>query len=560
MFCFTIHDDQIGIVMDFFFFRRTFGQWLFLACLLLFVCPCALAASSGLAATSFPTGQAQGRYVVGFREVEQYDPSRSYRTNGLDLVTGSTLPLLPGRPVQMLVWYPAQEGGEVMNYGDYLTFGGREDRFDRTPAEVARVARDGLRWLAAAGLDQRALEAIKRQPVNARRDAPAQAGHFPVVIYAASGSASPFENDVLCEYLASHGYVVVAIPSVGSRRRYMGDGNYEASHGDLHDTLDDTEAQALDIGYAIGYASALPDADEAHVAVVAFSWGGMASVFAAARDDRIKALVQLDGAMRYYPGVLRMAPYVRPERLRLPMLFFASNDSPIQPARDSQPGSLVDRMRYGDVTTVQMYPLSHNDFAADTQRFDPTTTGSHYTVGQVHAAYGWMARYTLAFLDAYMKDDARGRAFLRAVPAANGVSPGLMASAWRAGVAGPLGLPDFVTMLAADGWVDPVATYERFRRKSPRFVILEDALDDWQAVLAEQGENEKARGIARLHVHMFPRESGAYDALGMADEALGDTAGAGRDYEHALAADRFDSHAAKRLAALRSAGVIRREP
>lgn len=546
--------------MDFLFFRRIFCHRLFVACLLLIVCPCALAASAEVPATSFPTGQMQGPYVVGFSAVEQYDRSRSYRTNGLDLVTGATLPSLPGRPVQMLVWYPAQEGGVAMNYGDYLTFGGREDRFDRTPTEVARVARDGLRWLAAAGLDQRTLEAIERQPVHARRDASAQAGRFPIVIYAASGSAAPFENDVLCEYLASHGYVVVAIPSVGARRRYMGDGSYEALHSDLHDTLDDTEAQARDIGYAIGYASALPDADEARVAVAAFSWGGMASVFAAARDDRIKALVLLDGSMRYYPGVLRMAPYVRPEHLRLPMLFFASNDSPIQPDKDSQPGSLVDRMRYGDVTTVQMYPLTHTDFAADTQRFDPATTGSHYTVGQVHSAYGWMARYTLAFLDAYLKDDVRGRAFLRAVPAANGVPPGLMASTWRAGVAGPLGLPDFVTKLAADGWVDPVATYERFRREAPRFVVLEDALDDWQTVLAEQGENEKARGIARLHVHMYPHESGAYDALGMADEALDDTVAAGRDYAHALAADRFDSHAAKRLRALRSPEAEGRVP
>lgn len=523
------------------------SRWhrLLAACLL-------LSASPWASATSFPVGQTQGPYVVGFRETEQYDASRSYRAKGLDLVTGVSLPSFPGRPVQMLVWYPAEDGGHAMSYGDYLALGGREDRFDRTPTEAARVAHDGLRWLAAIGVDENALDAIKHEPVDARRDAPVKAGRFPVVIYAASGSAAPFENDVLCEYLASHGYVVVAIPSVGARRRYMGDGNYEAPRGDVHDTLDDTEAQARDIGYAIGYASALPDADANRVAVAAFSWGGMASVFAAARDDRIKALVQLDGSMRYYPSTLRMAPYVRPERLRLPMLFFASNDSTIQPDRDSRPGSLVDRMRYGDVTTVQMYPLTHNDFAADTQRFDPTTTGSHYTVSQVHAAYGWMLRYTLAFLDGYLKDAVEGRAFLNTVPAGNGVAPGLLASHWRPGVAGPPGLADFVAVLEAGSWDDPAGAYDRFRRHAPRFVLLEDALADWQSVLAEQGENEKARAVARLHVHIYLREAGAYDALGMADEALGETVAAEGDYARALMLDRSDTHAEKRLRALRS--------
>jgi len=52
----------------------------------------------------------------------------------------------------------------------------------------------------------------------ARRDAKAQTGKFPLVIYAPSFSAMSWENVDLCEYLASHGYVVIASPSLERRR------------------------------------------------------------------------------------------------------------------------------------------------------------------------------------------------------------------------------------------------------------------------------------------------------------------------------------------------------
>ncbi len=53
------------------------------------------------------------------------------------------------------------------------------------------------------------------------RDAPHESGHFPLVVYAPSFSAMSWENADLCEYLASHGYVVVASPDMGAAARSM---------------------------------------------------------------------------------------------------------------------------------------------------------------------------------------------------------------------------------------------------------------------------------------------------------------------------------------------------
>ena len=116
-------------------------------------------------------------------------------------------------------------------------------------------------------------------PLWAVRDAQPTKGRYPILIYAPSDSSVSWENADLCEYLASHGYVVLASPSMGVSTR------------DMTDDLDGINAQARDISFLITYAKSLPDTDLSEVAVVSWSWGGDSSLFAAARDPRIDALV-----------------------------------------------------------------------------------------------------------------------------------------------------------------------------------------------------------------------------------------------------------------------------
>ena len=63
----------------------------------------------------------------------------------------------------------------------------------------------------------------------------------------------------------------------------------------MTDDIQETEAQARDISFLIGFARSIPEADFSEVAVAGFIWGGMANFFAAAEDSRITALVALDG-------------------------------------------------------------------------------------------------------------------------------------------------------------------------------------------------------------------------------------------------------------------------
>ena len=63
----------------------------------------------------------------------------------------------------------------------------------------------------------------------------------------------------MCEYLASHGYVVIASRSLGARSVVM------------TDDVEGVEAQAADIAFLANYAQTLPQADISKVAAAGFS-------------------------------------------------------------------------------------------------------------------------------------------------------------------------------------------------------------------------------------------------------------------------------------------------
>ena len=140
--------------------------------------------------------QKPGQYHVGLKVVNQYDPSRKFSVRADRKDASATQ---EDRPLQTLVWYPALQGtGKPMTVGDYVALADREVHFDKPDQEHNK-------WRAR-------LTSSFNVPLWARRDARMAEGHYPVLIYAPGQSSISWENADLCEYLASHGYVVLATP------------------------------------------------------------------------------------------------------------------------------------------------------------------------------------------------------------------------------------------------------------------------------------------------------------------------------------------------------------
>jgi hypothetical protein len=359
--------------------------------------------------------QKPGSYPVGLKVVDQYDRSRAYPASPKNSSKSSAGE--DARPLQTLIWYPSlRSTGKPMTVGDYAQLADTEIHFD-----VPRPEQNRWRSLLKKSSDT-SLWAV--------RDAKPARGRYPVIVYAPSDSSVSWENADLCEYLASHGYVVLASPSIGPSKR------------DMTDDLAGINAQALDISFLISYAKSLPDTDSG-VAVVSWSWGGISSLFAAARDSRIDALISLDGSMRYYPGLVKSAGEVHPEQMSIPLLFFTRNVSLEDLAKDDVPPAekngpnVLNAWIHGDLLTVNMLGMAHPEFGSMFQRRESAQRFAENQVADygrddANISYAWVALYTLKFLDAYLKHVASAKAFLTRTPAENGVPKHFMDVRFRA--------------------------------------------------------------------------------------------------------------------------------
>ena len=372
-------------------------------------------------APPFWGGLEPGPYAVGFRSWWVTDPGRRYtwRPEDRALLGGGEPPTGP-RPVLVNAWYPAppEHDGPALLHGGYLDIAPAGDELGALgalPAALAAYARDVV---ALEVTDQdahdltpeaaAALEAAFATPTAARRDAPAADGPFPVVLYH-SGYGSSFEdNAVLCELLASHGYVVL-----GSAFLRRGGESFNVDGRD--DSLADLEhllRQAADAP-----ARGLPAVDLTRVGMAGHSGGAHVSLeFAARPRSPVDAVVALDTTQDHHSVHDRRwwrlidATVGDTEHLVEPVLLATGPTAAFQ---------LADTWSGAERFYLTFPTLDHNDYIhqgilrAETLAGLP---GGEVTAAQAAALrteYEALCRRVVRFLDAHLEDDADAAHALR---------------------------------------------------------------------------------------------------------------------------------------------------
>jgi len=484
---------------------------------------------SGAALSQFPSFQflrKPGTYPVGLKVVNQYDPSRKFPAT-------SDRPEAHGRqesrPLQTLIWYPAlPSSSKPMTVEDYVELADREIHFD-TPDPEHNKWRKRLK-----GSFDISLWAVRdAKPVERR---------YPVVIYAAGDSSVAWENADLCEYLASHGYVVLATPSLGTSTR------------DMTDDLAGIDTQALDISFLISYAATLPDTDSSKVAVVSFSWGGISSLFAAARDPRVQVLAEMDGSMRYYPGLVARAGSIHPEQLNVPLLFFTSNrENFIEDVEHSDMDmtghSVLNEWTHADVMTVNMLGMSHPEFCSMCQRWPlGEEQVADYGREDANTSYSWVALYMLRFLNAYVRNDATAKEFLGGTPAENGVPKHIM------GIKFPLNtFAEIMRSASRMGEENAWKAFQSFTADPMHRHVSgeENTINRLGYALLQEKDPSSAVVLFKLNAKAYPESANAWDSLGDGYEAANDIQGARMAYARSVELNPDNEHAKGELARLR---------
>ena len=227
-----------------------------------------------------------GPYEAGFESYKVYDKSRLY-FRGDDTVC---------RPLLIHFWYPSADklAGHAMTFKDYIDLIALREDFGRPEADIDKHSFQYVKAYsdfakANLGADT-ALTAryLLDSPVYAKTGLTIQnKGSFPLLIYAPSNGKASVQNHMLCEYLASQGFMILSVASAGPNSIHRD--KFEGS----------TMAQVLDMEYILKFGEDSLQLNYASLGLFGFSSGGNAITIFQMRNKNVGAVLSLDGGQEY---------------------------------------------------------------------------------------------------------------------------------------------------------------------------------------------------------------------------------------------------------------------
>lgn len=215
--------------------------------------------------------------VAGFRTDLFYDSTRAYQPSAG----------LPYRPVDADIWYPAFRGDSVLVFGDFLQLLEKRANFFSTPQRFSNIAQTVSSSFAGMFHCSDSTRILSWETASYASAKPIS-GQHPLILYLASYNGMGYENYPLLEALAREGYLVASLSSIG---RYPGD--MTMKNADLMEQVMDAEV-LLD--------RLRPQIDTTRIAVMGYSWGGLAAAMLSLRRPEIRAVVSLDGSEFHHYG------------------------------------------------------------------------------------------------------------------------------------------------------------------------------------------------------------------------------------------------------------------
>lgn len=463
----------------------------------------------------------RGPHAVGFKTSWQLDYSRRY-----DTTFGDGATYAPGkapRPILVNLWYPAGEAADArrMAHRDYLDIRSSDPRLARFAAELAGYNRGVIAaevmGKSPADLTDREAALLDRfldTPTACVRDAAPLPGPFPLVIYHAGAGSSFEDNSSLCEFLSSHGFVV------------LGSAFQEGRGGSFN--TDNREGSARDLDFLIAHAGQLPNVDWRHIGLIGHSAGAHAALIYGSRANAaVDAVVSLDTTQDYHglsdPAWQFPAEVLRNEAdFTCPLLMVAG------------PGAffeLADALRHAQRYYLTIPDMDHNDYIAQghvrreqldrlREGDDPMGAATDRARGETdreraRAGYRALCVYVLRFLEAKLKGDAAGEDFLAeryrdtefgdGAPHVEYVPPGDSGpDPYREGGALPPTPRQLRPFLRAQGSEKTIAVLRRFRGQAASHPIFSR---DYQLILVGDLLLEGRAGDA-IALRDYYRESG----------------------------------------------------
>ncbi len=347
--------------------------------------------------SSFPFyGQTMGDYPVGFRSTVYRDVSRTFGGQ-------STRPVLVG------LWYPAQVSeSDQLTYGDYVFANVQrtgKDLADTSMVDV-KAAFNGLLG-QFFNVEEAKADSLFDMPVRVFDAPQVREGRFPLIVYAASFNAGIHENSALWEQLASYGYVIATVASIG-----------HDSPGMTPDSLG-IYAQNADLRFAYEQVINEPFINPAQVVTSGFSWGAFSAILTGIEKD-VDVIITLDGSNNYFPEMNQA--YSNTYSKGFDGAYAQFNQRRVPTARRAFDSTVFDLMKAQTNSYLFMFrKMDHRDFASTFQFFNWITGDSVFVALQERVygsansrmdkseGYEQVGIMVKDLLDAYVKEDEEAR-------------------------------------------------------------------------------------------------------------------------------------------------------
>jgi hypothetical protein len=268
-------------------------------------------------------------YTAGYKNIVLRDSSRTYKPNAL--LTHS----LHFRPIEIDIWYPSiskNADAVSMKYVDFVTLLQERSNSFQNDTVYKNITSQLLKYIDANLQISDTLKLLQLK-TNSYKNAVTADKCFPLIIYQCAYNGMSYENIPLFEQLASNGFVVACISSVG---RYP---------GNMTTKPEDLIEQVKDGVFAMQYLKTSSNIDSAKIGCMGYSWGGLASLLMAMNAKNIKANLSLDGSEMFYYrdsneeandfNQIIKSPYFHPENIQIPYTYLESGHKQDGDAADS---------------------------------------------------------------------------------------------------------------------------------------------------------------------------------------------------------------------------------
>ncbi|WP_148270228.1 hypothetical protein [Haliscomenobacter hydrossis] len=462
-----------------------------------------------------------GPHAVGYQVFHHYDYGRHIRPR-LDF-EGKENAGEEALPIQISMWYPAQASNTPkMRYEEYLYIGKQKNTFLPLSAEEKKAAGNDLLFPAkfGAGIDlsDDQLQHILQTPCAATQNAKNLKGPFPLIISGTDGG--PHSNNILCEYLASLGYVVLQTPSAAHTSTLQANKPQLA----LAERMGNLE-------HLMAFAKTLSFVDGLRVGILGVNFDGMSALLYQMKNMQADAVVSLDGweGKAGSKSVLFASPFFDANKMRVP--YFTVQQDEKDPPPYLQPDqSVFDTFLYSDRYYGVLQGMNHAYLIANLALIPDLAPDKRKAYHFIFSSIG-------QFFEAYLKKSSTALAFIQQSALENGYPEGIHKVELKKQAFPAVPSPEEFEKIVMSGEMDKAMhILQEGKKNNPGLSLFDlQTLNLYAFRFTQRQQPETVRAIWQLGVEAFPNSAWAMEKLGDAHLVLSNKSDALHCFEKALA-------------------------